>query len=99
MLHHGQKNHVPFAKEFFAPRLRHEIDALCRATREDDFVRTRRTNVLRNALPSVFISFGGTAAQRMQSTMNIRIVMLVEIPQCLDDGPRLLRTRSTIKIY
>src|SRR3982751_4551096 len=98
MLHHCQKNHVTFAEQFFAPRLRHQIDALGRATREDDFVRTGRADVLRHALARVFIRVSRAPAQRMQSPMNIRIVVFVIITQRLNDSTRLLRSRSAIKI-
>src|SRR5215813_1666016 len=40
MLHYSQKNHILFANEFFAPRLRHQIDALRCAAGEDDLVGT-----------------------------------------------------------
>jgi len=98
VLHHGQKNHVSFADELSAPRLRHQIDALGCAACEDDLVRTRRADILCDALPRAFISFGRTSTQCVKSAMNIRIVVFVEISQRLDDGARLLRTRSAIKV-
>src|SRR5262245_2475409 len=98
MLHHRQKNHIPFTDKFFAPRLRHQVNALGSTTREDEFVRTRRADVLCDSLPSVFVSVGRAPAQCVQSTMNIRIVVFVEISQRLDDSARFLRTGSTIKV-
>src|SRR2546423_8006039 len=62
MFHDGQKNYVAFANEFPAPCLRHKINALSRAAREDDFVRASRADVIRDALPRVFVSFGRARA-------------------------------------
>ena len=84
--------------KFSAPRLRHQIDALCRAAREDDFVRTCRADVLRDAPPRVFVRVGRAPAQRVQSAMNIRVVVFVKIPQRLNDSARFLRGRSAIKV-
>src|SRR5262245_58700747 len=99
MLHHGQQDHVSFANEFSTPRLCHEVDALGRAAREDDLVRTCRADVLRDASPRAFIRVGGAPAQRVESAMHIRVVVLIKIPQRLDHWAPLLRTRSAIKVY
>src|SRR2546423_2560690 len=58
MFHDGQKNYVAFTNEYSAPCLCHKINALSRAAREDDFVRASRADVICDALPRVFVSFG-----------------------------------------
>src|SRR5262249_15356624 len=69
-----------------------------RAAREANFVRTCRADVIRHALPRSLISLGCTSAQRVQSAMHIRVVALIKIPERVDNGTRLLRTRSAIKV-
>ena len=98
MLHHSQKNHVSFTDKFFAPGLRHKIDALGRPAREDDFLSTRRADVLRDALPRLFVSFRRARTQRVQAAMHIGIVVLVKITKRVDHCARFLRSRSAIKI-
>src|SRR5205823_1118165 len=82
----------------FAPGLRHKIDALGRPAREDDFLSTRRADVLRDALPRLFVSFRRARTQRVQAAMHIGIVVLVKITKRVDHCARFLRSRSAIKI-
>src|SRR5438094_3380355 len=98
MLHHGEKNHVSFAYKLLAPSLSDEIDALSRSTRENDFLGACGADVLRDALPAVFVSFGRARAQRVQPTMDICVVVLVKLPKRLDDGARFLRSRRAIEV-
>src|SRR5690349_24408369 len=98
MLHHSEKNHVSFANEFSAPGLSHQINALCSATREDDFIGACRADVLRDAFSRSFVSFGRTPAQCVQSAVNICVVALVKISNRFDDWTLLLRSRRAIKI-
>ena len=84
MLHFGEQDHVARAKKFSAPRLRDEIDALGRAAGEDDLVGARRADVVRDALPRVFVSFRRARAQLVQAAMHIGVVVLVVIPQRIE---------------
>src|ERR1041385_2673212 len=98
MFHHSQKNDISFTDEFSTPRLRHQIDALCRAAREDDFVCASSADVLRDALPRVFVRFSRAPTQSVQAAMDICVIVFVEILDRFDYRPRLLRGRCTIKI-
>src|SRR6266581_5351709 len=98
MLHSRQENHVSLANEFSTPCLRHQINALGRSTREDDFISARRANVVSDALPRVFISFSRPRAQCVQPPMDICILMLIEIAKRFDHCARLLRGGSAIEI-
>ena len=98
MLHNSQKNHVPFANELPAPSLGYEVYALSRSASENDFISTRRSDILRNALPRSFVRFRRARAQHVQSAMDICIVTLIKISHRLDHRARLLRSRSAIEI-
>src|SRR5262249_7465604 len=98
VLHFCKEDHVVFTNKFSAPCLSHQIDALGGSAREDDFVRARRADVFRNALPGPFVSFSRARAQSMQPTMNIRIFMLVKMLKRLDHRPRFLGGCRAIKI-
>src|SRR5438552_19134807 len=98
MLHDRQENYVSFANKFSTPRLGHQINALGGPAREDDFVRVGSAEVISHALPRFFVGFRRARAQRVQSAMDIRVVVLVKIPERLDHHARLLRSCSAIEI-
>src|SRR5215475_3460888 len=98
MFHHGQENDISFAGEFSTPRLRHQIDAFCRAARENDFVCASRADVIRDALAGSLVSFSRAPTQSVQAAMDICVVVFVKILDRLDYWPRLLRGRCAIKI-
>src|SRR4029077_132140 len=81
-----------------APSLGHQIDALSGSAREDDFVCAHCTDVFLNTLPRLFVSFCRPRTQSMQSTMDICILMFIEIPKRLDHHTRLLRGCRAIEI-
>ena len=98
VLHHSQQDYVACAKKFSTPRLCDQIDTFGGPAGEDDLVCVRRANVISHSLPRVFVSFRRARAERVQSTMDIRVVVLVKVPKHVDHGARLLRSRSAIEI-
>src|ERR1051325_2954659 len=90
MLHDRQKNYVTFANELFTPGLRHQVDTFGGAAREDDILRSCRTDVLSDAQPRVFVSVRRTPAQCVQSAMNICVIVFVKISHGVDNSTRLL---------
>src|SRR4029450_2938842 len=98
VFHHRQQDHVSFANEFSTPCLGHQVDAFSRAARENNFVGTCCADVLRDALPRALVSFCRARTQRVQAAMYICVVVLVKIPQRLDDSARFLRARSAIEV-
>ena len=94
VLHLGEQNHIAGAKKFSAPGLRHEVDALRRSAREDDFVRACRAQIIRHALARSLVSFGRARAQFVQTAMHIGVVVFVIMPQRLDHRARREPGRS-----
>jgi hypothetical protein len=90
MLHLAEQNHVACAQECSAPRLRDEVDALARATREHNLVRRGSAEIARHARPRAFVSFRCARTQLVQTSMHVRVVMFVVVPERIDHGARLL---------
>src|ERR1700736_1218790 len=98
MRHFREKDHIPFAKKFLAPRLCHQINAFRGSACEHDLIATRSAKVVRHTLARFFVGFRRARAQLMQPTMYIRIFMLVIMPQRIEHISRFLRRRGAIKI-
>src|SRR6266581_2122998 len=98
MLHFREQDHISFANKFSTPCLRDKVNAFGGATREEDFVGARSTDVFCDTPSRFFVSFRCPRAQRVQSAMHIGVLMLVVAPKRVDDGARFLRGRRAIKI-
>ena len=77
VFHFGEQDHVSGPEKFSAPGLRDEVDAFRRPAGENDFVRTRRVEIARHALPCTFVGLGGARTQLVQTAMHIGVVVLV----------------------
>jgi len=98
MLHFGQQDLVSRLKPLKTPGLRDKIDALGRAARENDFVRTSGINELGCPGAGGFECCGGAVAELMDAAMDVCIVLLVVTPQRLNDGARLLSRGRVIEV-
>jgi len=58
VFHFGEKDHVIGPEKFSAPRLRDKVDTFRRPSGENDFVRARRVEVARHALPRALVGLG-----------------------------------------
>jgi len=74
-----------------SPTLCHQIDGLGCTTHEDDLFGRRRVEEVRDLGASIFVGVGGAGGQIVCSTVNVGVLVLVEIPEAVDDGLRLLR--------
>src|SRR5712691_1145438 len=98
VLHLGEQNLVTAPDVPGAPGLGDEVDAFGRAAREYDFVRAARVEVFGGAGAGGLKSRRGAVAQFVDTTMDIRIVLLVIVPQSVDDRPRFLRGRRVVQV-
>src|SRR5581483_1629011 len=98
VLHLSEQDHVSFTNKFPGPCLGHQVDALSSPTGENDFFRARCADVVRNTPPRVFVSFCRSRTQRMQTTMNVCVLMLIVGPKRLNDGKRFLGGGRAIEI-
>ena len=98
MLHLGEQNHVAGAEKFSAPRLRHQVDALGRSAGENDLVRTRRAQIIGDALPRALVGLGRARAQFVQAAMHVGVVVLVIMPERIEHRARLLRRGRVVEI-
>ena len=76
----------PARKNFRAPRLRDQIDALSRAASEHDLVRSLCPDEISDALPRFFIMLGRAGAQRVQTAMHVRIFVFVIMSDDVEHG-------------
>jgi hypothetical protein len=80
-----------------APRLRDQVDAFGRAAHEHDLVRRRRVDEAADTLPSGLVGIGRARRERVRTTVDVGVLVLVEVFQPIDDGLRLLRGRRIVE--
>jgi hypothetical protein len=98
VLHFGEQDHVARAEDLPAPRLRDEIDALGRSSREDDLLRRRRAEIAGDLRARGLVSLGGARAQLVQAAVDVGVVVLVVAAQRIENGARFLRRRGVVEI-
>ncbi len=98
VLHFREENHIACPQELPTPSVRDEIDALGRPTGKDDFIGARGVDVSGHACARFLVGLGRAGAERVQTTMHIRVVVLVVARDRFNDRARLLRRRCVIKI-
>src|SRR5262245_1281764 len=82
-----------------AKGLGYEVDSFGCAAREDNFLRLRRVEKALYLGPSFLVFAGGKLAEEMHGAMNVRVVMLVEAADGVDDAARLLRRGGVVEIH
>ena len=98
MVVEGGDNHVvAFFQEFPAERLCHQIDAFSRATHKEDVLLGRSIDEARHLLTGTLILVGAACCQGVGTTMDVRVVGLVELAQSIDDPQRLLGGRTIVE--
>src|SRR6266404_1229693 len=97
MLHLREKDDIPFADEFPAPSLRHEVDTFSGAAGEDNLVGSRGAEVARQTLSRSFVSFRCARTQLVEAAMDIGVFVLVVMSKCIDHSPRFLRRSGAVK--
>src|SRR5690606_13448166 len=73
------------------------VDGLGRATQKDDFPRGARVQKGAHLLARVLVGVGGARCESMGSAMNVRVFVLVEVREPLDDRAWLLRGRRVVE--
>ena len=99
VFHACEQDHVTFLEELCRPDLGDEIDALCRAAREDDLVRAGRTNETGNLLARSFKGIRRAVAQFMQSAVHVRVILLVIACQRRDDLAWFLARGGVVEVH
>src|ERR1019366_5665199 len=86
-----------FLKVPATPALADEVDGLGGAAREDDVLGRRRVDERAHRLAGAFVDLGRAAGERVRAAaMDIRVLVLVEERDPIDDTPGLLgRGRTT----
>jgi hypothetical protein len=74
-----------------APGLRDEVDRLRRAARENDVVWRTRTKETADFFARGLVSIGRASGERMGAPVDVRILVLIEKCEPVDDRLRLLR--------
>ena len=74
-----------------------KVDRLGCSARKDDFFRRAGAEETCHLAARVFVSVGSACRKLMRRAVNIRVLMLVEIFQSVDNGLRLLRRRGVIE--
>ena len=69
---------------------RHQIQAISRATRKDDFIGTLSSQKIRNFLPHTFIGLGRIISQLIKAAMHIGIFINIVVLQAIQQGLRFL---------
>jgi hypothetical protein len=98
MLHAGKENDIAGTEILCAPGVGNEVDALRGAAGEDDLVLGGGAKETCRFLACRLKGIGRPGAQLMQRTMDVGIVTLVIVRQCLNDGPRLLAGGRAVQI-
>ncbi len=98
VLHVRDENFITRLQNRFHEAVRHEIDALGRATGKYDLVRVRRADQAGHFGPGVFVGIGRLFAQVMHATMDVGIFLRVVARQCVDHRLRLLRSGPIVQI-
>src|SRR5471032_766537 len=88
---------VALAHVLHAPGLRDQVDAFCRTAHEDDFLRRCSANEASHRIARTFVCVGRAPCQCVRGTMNVRVLMRVEIRQTVDDRLRFLRGRGIVE--
>ena len=72
------------------PATGNQIDALGRAPDEDDVVGRSGPEVAGHGVAGLFVGIGGPGGQVVGGPVDIRVLVLVEVGEAVDDRPRLL---------
>src|SRR5207249_3086382 len=65
---------------------------------EDDLAQARGVDELLHLEPGALVSLRGPLAQHVDAAMHVGVVVLVVVPQLVQDGARLLRGGGVIEI-
>src|SRR5262249_52350132 len=79
------------------PALRDEVDPLGRAADEDDLLRRRGVDEPANALARGLERVGRLRRERVRGAVDVRVFVLVEEGEAIDDRLRLLRRRRVVE--
>ena len=73
------------------PALRDQIDGLGRAAHEHDLLRRRSVQEARAFFARCLVGVGRARGESVRGAVNVRVLVLVEVREAIDDGARLLR--------
>lgn len=98
MLHFGEENDVSRFQVSAAPSVCDEVDGLGGASSEDDLVGGLSVEKTGDLCARIFVSFGGSSAQFVESSVDVGVVVFVVVNDRLDDGSRLLGGGRVIQV-
>jgi hypothetical protein len=98
VLHLGGDDLVALGEAVARPGVGEEVEALGGGLREDDAPRAGRPDELGNLAPGTLVEDGGSLPQGVHRAVHIRVVLLVEALQLVDDLARLLRGGGVVQI-
>ena len=99
MLHARDEDDVPCTQVLRPPGVRHEVDALCGATGENDLVLRGGSDEMGDLFACGLKGLRGAVAQLMQCAVHIGVVPLVVVRERLNDGAWLLATGGIVQIH
>ncbi len=97
MLKIGNDDFIARPDVLLSERPGDKVDRLRSAAREDDLFRRARAQKARHFAACALVGVGGASCQLVCGAVDIRILVLVEIFEPLDDGLRLLRRRRVVE--
>jgi hypothetical protein len=98
VLEPGKDDFVAGSQHRTAVTLRHEIDAVGRALRQNDRLRIRRVDERRRLAARTFIQRRRTLAQKMRGTMDVRVRVAVVLVHRVENNLRLLARVGAVEI-
>ena len=98
VLHLGGDDLVALGEAVPCPGVGEEVEALGGGLREDDPPRAGRPDELGNLAPGTLVEHGGSLPQGVHRTVHIRVVLLIEALQLVDDLARLLRGGCVVQV-
>ena len=94
----GDDDDVAGAEIVVTPRVRHEIQRLGCAAREDHLAIRRRVDERPYLLTCALVPGSRALGERVDAAMDVRVRVLVELAHRIEDLTRLLRRRSRIEV-
>ena len=98
MLHGGDEHFIPGANPRGAEHVRHEIDALGRVARVDDFLDAAGVEIRADLLARPFVLIGRQLTEQVDAAVHVGVYARVVPRQRVEHGLRLLRRRRVIEI-
>ena len=90
MLQFGEHDFITRLQQSFAQRIGDKIDAFCGAPHKDNLFGGTGSHLILNFLSRAFVGVRRSCGQSVSRSVDVGIVMRIEVRQCLDHLHRLL---------